>query len=296
MRVVDKIDEKSDYFTIYNNQIFKVVYDEIKIQRIDTRETIAVLKAQAQINCIVITTNYLYSGGNDSNITIWSLETHQQGHALTGHQRCVKCISVSKYLYSGDSNGDIIVWDLKDYKIISILKGHTYQVNCLISNSRYLYSGSNDYTIRVWDLKTFQQVNIIKGYSRVNCFVLYDEFLYTGTDNGLNVYSLDQLNLIAKMTNSHIEAMIIYDHYLYSSGNECIKILNLYTRGEIKNLISSPIAIHDNYMYTTSTENVKIWSSIENSIRYEMKIINNFHDHYFNTENLIDTCINDYII
>ncbi|KAF9954270.1 Notchless protein 1 [Modicella reniformis] len=105
----------------------------------------------------------LASGGGDTTVRIWDLNTETPRHQLKGgHKHWVQHVSWSpngKYLASAGMDGLVIIWDPRTGKQDSVLKGHSKWVSALAweplhlnASCRRLASSSSDGTVRVWDI------------------------------------------------------------------------------------------------------------------------------------------------
>ena len=74
---------------------------------------------------------------------------------------------------------------------IATLQGHTSFVNCLIVHNNILYSGS-DTTIRAWNLDTNECIATLRGHtSSVYCLIAHNNILYSGSgDSTIRAWQL----------------------------------------------------------------------------------------------------------
>ncbi|KAG0243825.1 Notchless protein 1, partial [Mortierella polycephala] len=76
----------------------------------------------------------LASGGGDTTVRIWDLNTETPQHLLKGHKHWVQHVSWSpngKYLASAGMDGLVIIWEPKTGKQHAVLKGHSKWVSAL---------------------------------------------------------------------------------------------------------------------------------------------------------------------
>jgi WD40 repeat protein len=70
-------------------------------------------------------TNFLYSGGQDTHIHLWDIETGALIDALKGHKSIIQCMAFDKYLlFTGSSDGVIIIWNTFDRTHLTTLGGY----------------------------------------------------------------------------------------------------------------------------------------------------------------------------
>jgi WD40 repeat protein len=144
----------------------------IKVWDLNTFQYITSLNTPNNISCaLFIKDNYLYSSNGD-DIKIWNLDTHQKVATLPGHQKSVKCITMSlfnkKILYSGSFDKTIKIWNLETFKEIDTLFGHDYSVRFLeiLSNGK-IYSSDMWDDISVWssnDISLKEELKLITEY------------------------------------------------------------------------------------------------------------------------------------
>jgi ribosome assembly protein 4 len=76
----------------------------------------------------------LASGGGDTNVRIWDLNTETPQHLLKGHKHWVQHVAWSpngRFLASAGMDGQVIIWEPKTGKQHAVLKGHNKWVSAL---------------------------------------------------------------------------------------------------------------------------------------------------------------------
>ena len=102
----------------------------------------------------------LVSGGADSNIKVWNLQTEEIIQTLQGHSAAVTCLDISEdgeTLVSGSDDNTIVVWDfdLQNEQVIYTLKGHSSGVKAVaISADGQTIFSHDDNTIKVWGVRS----------------------------------------------------------------------------------------------------------------------------------------------
>jgi WD40 repeat protein len=99
----------------------------------------------------------LASGGIDSQILLWNIDTGELCGTLIGHSGWILALVYSpdgSLLFSGASDDTIKVWSMKTGVCINTLVGHQSWVWSLAvsANAEFLASASEDETIKIWDL------------------------------------------------------------------------------------------------------------------------------------------------
>ncbi|DBA65769.1 TPA: hypothetical protein ACH3X2_002809 [Trebouxia sp. C0005] len=118
--------------------------------------------------CLAQAAQYLFSGGQDTTIKIWSFDAATQAfqplieftHANGGHDSAVQCLTVEQhYLYSADWHGNIKVWSMQHGQCMQTLPhAHgpssqpTYAglVMGLLPYQGYLLSCALDGSVKIW--------------------------------------------------------------------------------------------------------------------------------------------------
>jgi len=112
------------------------------------------------------------TGGNDTIIKVWDLNTHEKLGELRGHSDAVTCLVVdANFVISGSDDTTVRVWNLcvvHDGYQVSILRGHTSSIRDLIilpsCHQGNLVTCSADKTIKVWDY-TLDNDFLLNDYS-----------------------------------------------------------------------------------------------------------------------------------
>ena len=114
---------------------------------------------------------FLLTGGDDSEIRLWSLEEGRQRLSWSANNFWVFAIAFnpdSMIVASGSSEAVIRLWNAKTGQSLKVLQGHT---NLIFSvafspNGQILASGSTDETVRLWDVSTGQCLKVLEGHSQ----------------------------------------------------------------------------------------------------------------------------------
>lgn len=103
-----------------------------------------------------------------------------------GHKEDVRCMLVYKrMLFSGGEDSAVVVWDLDSCEPLDLLEGHTRSIMCMLLHEGVLYTGSADKTVRLWDPDTLECVATLKGHNgQIGAMVIHDKKLYSGSTGG----------------------------------------------------------------------------------------------------------------
>jgi len=153
----------------------------------------------------------LISGGQDGNVIIWDLKTHQVEQKLSYHKGVVTCVKFSpnqKEIASASSDKTVVIYNTQTNKITSQFTFHQKDVNTIAFNSTgdVLASGGDDKLVFLTDTKTGKSIarlNENKGLVRSVKFSSDDMRLISCDDNSnVVVWKTDLLNNIKVVKNS----------------------------------------------------------------------------------------------
>jgi WD40 repeat protein len=117
--------------------------------------------------CAITSDNLnLFSGCEDSNISIWSTTSRELLGTLPDHTKCVNCLALTSddsLLISGGWDNLILVWDWRNRRLQQRLDGHTGGVYAFYKspNEKLLASGAGDYSVKVWNLESLTLVTTL---------------------------------------------------------------------------------------------------------------------------------------
>ena len=129
----------------------------LQIRNIENGKVMRSINNDSDIICTAFSSdsNQLATGGFDSLIILWDVNTGNKIHTLAGHLGRVSSIIFSsdgKNIISGDWNGTIKVWQLKTGKEIANIKAHSSKVKTMVfaSDNQTLISGDDNGNIKIW--------------------------------------------------------------------------------------------------------------------------------------------------
>ena len=184
------------------------------------------------INCLIQLSNgNLLTGGDDSSIRIWDINTYNNIMTFEEHFARVTCVIElsNEKIASGSFDTSIRIWNLKEKNCILQLCEHDQWVLCLyILKDKSLVSGGGDNNIIIWNVNKGMSKKILKGHNDL-------------------VICISQLNYNDNLISSSDDKTIrIWDIY---NGN-CLKIFNLSEN------INFFIFINDNLFIFLSENNL----------------------------------------
>ncbi|XP_031281641.1 uncharacterized protein LOC116140158 isoform X2 [Pistacia vera] len=97
---------------------------------------------------------YLYTGGGDKTIKVWSLLDGALSCTMNGHKSVVSTLAVCNgVLYSGSWDGTIRLWSLSDHSLLTVLEevsmGNVYSVLSLTANQHTIVAAHENGSIKV---------------------------------------------------------------------------------------------------------------------------------------------------
>ena len=223
----------------------------------------------------------LASGGEDTAINVWRLDTGQLQHTLTGHSAAIRSLAISpnqQTIASGSGDNMIKLWDVQTGKLRQTLTGHSAPVWSLAitPGGQTLVSGSYDRTIKLWDMQTGKLRQTLTGHTGPVWSVattLDGKTLASGSsDQTVKLWDL-QTGALQQTLTGHSDAVrtvaIGSDNHTLVSGSwdKTIKIWNLHT-GELSRTLSdhkdriTTVALNSDHQILASgsvDQTVKLW-------------------------------------
>jgi uncharacterized protein with WD repeat/cell division ATPase FtsA len=134
---------------------------------------------------------WLASGGADSNIRLWDVETGRPLRVLTGHAGGVLSLAFSpngRLLASASDDRSVRLWTPANGTEAKVLREHSDQVWSVAfsPNGRYLASASWDRSVRLYDLEKAKMVRTFWGHNNwVRCLAFSPDgnWLASGGDD-----------------------------------------------------------------------------------------------------------------
>ncbi|MFX0114809.1 MAG: hypothetical protein ACFFB3_09700 [Candidatus Hodarchaeota archaeon] len=226
--------------------------DNIKLWNMSTRNLKATLDHGDKVRSVAFNHNssILASGSEDTNITLWNLNTELRIRNLTGHNGWVWSVAFSpdgKLLASGSADNDTKIWTVSNGQEKHTLTGHTDDVRSVAfnPNGNLLASGSKDGNVTLWNVSDGSSIwNMAKHDKEVTSvsFNPNGTVLASGSmDNTVKLWSLDLGTVFHRVTQheSNIWSVAFSpDGSLVASGDadHKIKLWKANTGEVIRNL------------------------------------------------------------
>ncbi|GMH59508.1 hypothetical protein TrLO_g7104 [Triparma laevis f. longispina] len=150
----------------------------------------------------------LASGGGDTTVRFWDVNTCLPKHTCPGHRNHILCLAWSPdttKLASADKNGVVIIWDPTTGKMIgSPIKAHSKWITSIAWEPMHrnklcerLVTSSKDNLVKIWNVRTQRVIATMSGHSdSVECCKWGGEgLIYTGSrDRTIKVWGAEGPN------------------------------------------------------------------------------------------------------
>ena len=117
---------------------------------------------------------HLASGGGDTTVRFWDVNTNLPKHTCHGHKNHVLCTAWSpdgKRFASADKNGILIMWDPLNGKALSTIKAHSKYITSIAWEPMHrnkacerLVTSSKDGLAKIWNVRTKQCEATLSGH------------------------------------------------------------------------------------------------------------------------------------
>lgn len=130
-----------------------------------TGEEFTIGKHEGSVSCCRFTPDglHLISGGKDSTLRVYHVETRQHLGVFRGHQSPVTCLAIlpnKNHAISGSQDRTLTIWDIYTLETVKILRNHDRGVLCcsLSADGSLLASGDTGGRLVLWDMRSFEPV------------------------------------------------------------------------------------------------------------------------------------------
>ena len=174
------------------------------------------------VNGLVITDDYIYSGGSNGLASIWHRSNNSLVVTMTGHTMQISSLLVShEYIFSGSTDKTIRQYWLNG-TLIRVLSGHGGPVNGISCGNGTLLSSSADLTVRSWNITNGVYTRDYTGIHSGSILdvVIYGSTFFTGSADA----TIKQINIATGAilrTLSHsavVRKLLLIRNILYSSS------------------------------------------------------------------------------
>jgi len=146
-------------------------------------------------------------------VKIYDTRTYKCTATLSSHTRAVKCLYVlGNYLFSGSNDQQVLVWSLQTQSVLTNLQGHEGWIKSLVGIGSTLFSGSHDETIRVWDLNTLQCQHTLKAKDKVEALLATPQALFSAAGDYLEIWDSSSSYSLASSMNTRTSVLCLARH------------------------------------------------------------------------------------
>jgi len=190
----------------------------------------------------------LASGGGDTTVRFWDVNTATPKHTCKAHKNHVLCTSWSPdaaRFVSADKNGVLVVWDpKKGTPIGKNLRAHRQWVTSLSWEPMHrhaacerLATASKDTTCKIWNVRTQSLLVTLSGHTDSVEAVKWggEELLYTASrDRTIKVWNADRGILVRTLTGHghRINTLALSSDYVLRTGPFDYKCLKFNSQEE----------------------------------------------------------------
>jgi ribosome assembly protein 4 len=175
----------------------------------------------------------LASGGGDTTVRFWDINTSTPRFTCKGHKNHVLCTAWSpdaKRFVSADKNGVLIVWDpLKGVSVGKLIKAHKQWITGIAWEPMHanaacerLVTSSKDGTIKVWNVRTQSSHVTLSHMDSVESVKWGGEgFIYSASrDRTIKVWNPDRGILVRTLTGHghRINTLALSSDYVIRTG------------------------------------------------------------------------------
>lgn len=231
---------------------------------------------------------WLASGGSDTTIKLWDVESGQCIKTLRGHPchiQSLVLLSNKQQLASCGGNNAIRIWDIESGQCVKILQAQSKSVYSLavLSDGKLVSGGGEDMgkwnVIQVWDIESGQCVKILPGHFSGTVLSLIalgsDQLVSSSGDNTIKIWDIEHGQLHKTLQGGHtsvVSSLALLQHGLLASGSwdKTIKIWDIETGQCVRTLqghadwVLSLTVLSNGVLASGSRDGtIKLWSVMD---------------------------------
>ena len=127
---------------------------------------------EKSVNCLILSDQYLYTGGNSSTIGMWTYigQTNIiKEYTFEGHSSRILCMTIipnDKFLISGDADGVIFIWNIAQKNNRKLIAAENCAINALVvtPDASKIISGGDDHKIKIWNFADLSFLEVFEGH------------------------------------------------------------------------------------------------------------------------------------
>ena len=127
---------------------------------------------EKNINCLILSDHYLYTGGNSSNICMWTYvgeNNISKLYTFEGHSTRILCMTIipnDKFLISGDADGVVFIWNIAEKNNRKMIAAEGCAINALAvtPDASKIISAGDDQKINFWNIADLKLLEVFEGH------------------------------------------------------------------------------------------------------------------------------------
>ncbi|XP_046582912.1 transducin beta-like protein 3 [Haliotis rubra] len=152
--------------------------------------------------------SFIVSGGRDSTLKLWSIESASSTDGLTeltcraterGHEKDINCVTVApndKFIATGSQDKTAKLWKASNLSLAGVFRGHSRGVWCVQFSpvDQCLATSSTDGSVRIWSLSDLSCLKTFEGHDASVLKVMFIsrgmQLLSVGSDGLLKLWTI----------------------------------------------------------------------------------------------------------
>ena len=122
---------------------------------------------EANANCLILSAQYLFTGGNSSTVSMWTYPTNiHKEYTFEGHSNRILCLTITLYdtfLISGDADGVVFIWNIAEKHNRNFIAAKGFAINAIAvtPDASQIISAGDESKIKFWN---FADLSLLKVF------------------------------------------------------------------------------------------------------------------------------------
>ncbi len=159
---------------------------------------------ETNVNCLILSDQYLYTGGNSSRVCMWSyliIKNITKEYTFEGHSARILCMTITpnhKFLISGDADGVVFIWNIAEKNYRKLIAAEASAINALVvtPDASKIISAGDDHKIKIWNFADLSPLNVFEGHEErimaIAISPLGDRLASAGGDNLVKIWDIKE--------------------------------------------------------------------------------------------------------